>query len=123
MTITRHDHKIKVLSFLYKKIFILINSSGPRKHRKSRVASDQKSVGSAEKRTRTNFDPSQLATLRAEFDSSPYLSETRRKHLATSLSLQEIQVKIWFQNRRAKLKKSKTKKAPPHPDASIQEDL
>jgi len=83
--------------------------SGPRKRRKSKEPSDVKSVGSSEKRSRTNFDPSQLATLRSEFEADPYLSETRRKHLATSLSLKEIQVKIWFQNRRAKLKKLKAK--------------
>jgi hypothetical protein len=45
-----------------------------------------------EKRSRTNFDLAQLAKLKSEFQVNPYLSEERRKHLATSLSLQEIQV-------------------------------
>ena len=88
---------------------------GPRKHRKEKKkfspeeVEDQNLAGS-EKRSRTNFDPSQLETLKHEFDLNPYLSEERRKHLAMSLELAEMQVKIWFQNRRAKLKKLKCKK-------------
>ncbi|CAG5118826.1 unnamed protein product, partial [Candidula unifasciata] len=35
-----------------------------------------------------------------------YLTETRRKHLADELGLTESQIKIWFQNKRAKIKKS-----------------
>ena len=44
--------------------------------------------------------------LRGEFDSSRYLTEERRVQLAAELGLQENQIKIWFQNKRAKLKKS-----------------
>jgi hypothetical protein len=84
--------------------------SGPRKHRKEKKKSaseeteDQNLAGS-EKRSRTNFAPEQLDSLKREFDINPYLSEDRRKHLATLLHLGELQIKIWFQNRRAKLKK------------------
>lgn len=41
-----------------------------------------------------------------------YLDERRRKDLAVSLSLQENQVKIWFQNKRAKMKKQNNQPNP-----------
>ena len=44
--------------------------------------------------------------LRREFDSGRYLTEERRCQLSAELGLQENQIKIWFQNKRAKLKKS-----------------
>ena len=44
--------------------------------------------------------------MRREFDSARYLTEERRYQLSAELGLQESQIKIWFQNKRAKLKKS-----------------
>ena len=44
--------------------------------------------------------------MRREFDSNRYLTEERRGRLSRELGLQESQIKIWFQNKRAKLKKS-----------------
>jgi len=61
---------------------------------------------SDDKRPRTAFNGDQLATLRREFDASPYLTEQRRQRLAAELRLHESQIKIWFQNKRAKLKKA-----------------
>ncbi|XP_076455698.1 uncharacterized protein LOC143290244 [Babylonia areolata] len=74
-------------------------SSGPR-YRKPR-----QTKSSADKRPRTAFSTAQLQRLRSEFQDCPYLTETRRISLATDLGLSESQVKIWFQNKRAKLKK------------------
>ena len=59
-----------------------------------------------EKRPRTAFTASQLDRLRDEFDASKYLNEDRRLSLARELDLNESQIKIWFQNKRAKMKKA-----------------
>jgi len=75
--------------------------SGPRSRkvrRKDRTAD--------EKRPRTAFTTDQLRKLRDEFESNKYLSETRRQTLARELGLNESQIKIWFQNKRAKIKKT-----------------
>ena len=62
------------------------------------------------KRPRTSFNRDQLATLEKEFADNPYLTEARRQNLAKTLDLQESQIKIWFQNKRAKRKKDHNKK-------------
>ena len=66
----------------------------------------EKTSSSAEKRPRTAFSSDQLNRLKREFDDNRYLTEERRKSLSDELGLNENQIKIWFQNKRAKLKKS-----------------
>ena len=58
-----------------------------------------------EKRPRTAFTSDQLARLKTEFSENRYLTEKRRQDLARELQLHENQIKIWFQNKRAKIKK------------------
>merc|ERR1712217_785596 len=79
-------------------------SSGPRARKIKKVKGETPAVD--DKRPRTAFSSDQLKRLRHEFTANRYLTEERRKHLCSELGLSENQLKIWFQNKRAKLKKS-----------------
>lgn len=67
---------------------------------------DNDSTSSHSKRPRTAFTSSQLNRLKHEFEKCRYLTGEKRQYLANELRLNESQIKIWFQNKRAKIKKS-----------------
>lgn len=71
------------------------------------------------KRFRTIFTPYQLAWLEREFRLRPY--RIRRSQLAEQLKLTERQIKVWFQNRRTKLKKENLENIQPTPAEQIME--
>ncbi|KAM4727858.1 homeobox protein engrailed-2b [Anableps anableps] len=81
-------------------------SSGPRSRKPKKAPIPSKE----DKRPRTAFSAEQLQRLKAEFQKNRYLTEQRRQNLALELSLNESQIKIWFQNKRAKIKKASGKK-------------
>ncbi|XP_030045771.1 homeobox protein engrailed-2 [Microcaecilia unicolor] len=76
-------------------------SSGPRSRKPKKKNSSRE-----DKRPRTAFTAEQLQRLKAEFQTNRYLTEQRRQSLAQELNLNESQIKIWFQNKRAKIKKT-----------------
>lgn len=87
-------------------------SSGPRTRRVKRSSPSGKSSPPEEKRPRTAFSAEQLARLKREFTENRYLTERRRQQLSRELNLNEAQIKIWFQNKRAKIKKASGQKNP-----------
>ncbi|XP_077563967.1 homeobox protein engrailed-2-A-like isoform X2 [Haemaphysalis longicornis] len=82
-------------------------SSGPRSRRMKK-----REKKADEKRPRTAFTADQLARLKQEFQENRYLTEKRRQDLARELRLNESQIKIWFQNKRAKIKKATGQRNP-----------
>nr|XP_036677474.1 homeobox protein ceh-9 isoform X2 [Drosophila suzukii] len=61
-----------------------------------------------DRKPRQAYNASQLEQLEKEFNLNKYLSASKRVELSKSLSLTEVQIKTWFQNRRTKWKKQLT---------------
>ncbi|KQK83007.1 homeobox protein engrailed-1 [Amazona aestiva] len=80
---------------------LVMEKGGPRTRKLKKKKTEKE-----DKRPRTAFTAEQLQRLKAEFQANRYITEQRRQSLAQELSLNESQIKIWFQNKRAKIKKA-----------------
>lgn len=65
--------------------------------------------GKKEKKGRATFSGNQIDELEKAFSATQYLTTSERARLAERLALSESQVKIWFQNRRTKCRRTSWK--------------
>lgn len=66
--------------------------------------------GQKKRKRRVLFSKAQTYELERRFRQQRYLSAPEREHLASIIRLTPVQVKIWFQNHRYKLKRSRQEK-------------
>ena len=93
---------ICLFSCITETMFFSKPPEGPRSRKPKKPSLESRE----DKRPRTAFSTDQLQRLKAEFQGNRYLTEERRQILAQELGLNESQIKIWFQNKRAKIKKT-----------------
>jgi len=59
---------------------------------------------------RTVYTEKQRVELEAEYESSTYITAQRKASISAAIGLSDRQVKIWFQNRRAKDRKQRRRR-------------
>lgn len=93
-----HQNFVENINFFLKNI--KQNMPKVLKEIKNKTNNKSKPLNSKERRKRTSFSMSQIKELEKEFNEKKYLSLKEKSEIANKLGLSEIQVKVWFQNRR-----------------------
>lgn len=70
-----------------------------------RLQTEDEEEDCLKKRHRTSFTSFQLKRLEDEFERESYIVGMKRWKLSEELEIPEKQIKIWFQNKRTKVKK------------------
>ncbi|CAF4840588.1 unnamed protein product [Pieris macdunnoughi] len=79
-------------------------------------------MGGRRKGGQVRFSAAQTGALERRFSASKYLSPDERRALASSLRLSDRQVKTWFQNRRAKWRRTTSECSDPGSPSSANEE-
>lgn len=86
------------------------NDNNSSEGEKSKDSTNGSGDGSKKRKRRVLFSKAQTYELERRFRQQRYLSAPEREHLASIIRLTPCQVKIWFQNHRYKLKRSRQEK-------------
>ncbi|XP_017773586.1 PREDICTED: segmentation protein even-skipped-like [Nicrophorus vespilloides] len=81
--------------------YLEYNTSSPESN------NSQGTITEPPRRYRTQYSPDQLANLEKEYNRDNYVTRQKRKELADMLGLHESKIKVWFQNRRMKDKRTR----------------